>query len=119
MQRDARAYLWDIRQSADAIAKFTNGMDFKGYAQDELIRAAVERKFEIIGEALGQLAKFAPDLASRIPDLRDVVAFRNVLIHAYAAVDHARVWRVIQESLPDLRRAVVTLLDELGSPHPL
>jgi uncharacterized protein with HEPN domain len=119
MQRDARAYLWDIRQCADAITKFTTGMGFAAYAQDELVRAAVERKFEIIGEALGQLNKIAPDLANRIPDVRDVIAFRNVLIHGYAAVDHARVWRAIQESLPDLRSAAVMLLDELGPPQSL
>lgn len=92
-------------------------MDFEAYAQSELVQAAVERKFEIIGEALGQLNKVEPDLARRIPDLRDVIAFRNVLIHGYAAVEHGRVWRIIQESLPGLRSAAAALLTELG-PHP-
>jgi uncharacterized protein with HEPN domain len=54
-------------------------------------------------------------LASRIPNLREIIAFRNVLIHGYAAIEHARVWRIIETSLPDLRATVSALIDELGS----
>ena len=63
MDRDPRSFLWDIQEAADAIARFAAGMDFSGYAENEVVRAAVERKFEIIGEALNQLAKRDPDLA--------------------------------------------------------
>ena len=65
-------------------------------------RPAVERQFEIIGEALNQLAKTAPTLAERIPDLRRMVDFRNVLAHAYAIVDDALVWQAVQHNLPVL-----------------
>lgn len=115
MRRDARAYLWDIEQAADAIARFVAGMDSGSYAEAELVRAAVERKFEIIGEALAQLARNDPELAGRIPDFREIIAFRNILIHGYAAIEHGRVWRVAQSSLPQLRAAVAALLQELGS----
>jgi uncharacterized protein with HEPN domain len=90
--------------------------DFDAYARSELVQAAVERKFEIMGEALSQLGKLDPALAQRIPDIRDVIAFRNILIHGYAVVDHRRVWRIAKESLPALRVAVAALLDELGPP---
>jgi uncharacterized protein with HEPN domain len=93
-----------------------SGLNAEQYATTELVHTAVERKFEIIGEALAQLAKLEPALAARIPDLRDIVAFRNVLIHGYAMVEHARVWRIIETSLPGLRAAVSTLLNELESP---
>ena len=112
MRRDARAYLWDIQHAVDGISKFLTGVDFDAYAQSELLQAAVERKFEIIGEALAQLSKSDPKLAARVPDVRDVIAFRNVLIHGYATIDHRRVWHVIQESLPGLRAAVTALLGE-------
>ncbi len=116
MRPDVRAYLWDIQEAGGAIQRFIAGMDVQTYAQTELVHAAVERKFEIIGEALGKLSKLDPDLARRIPDVRDIVAFRNILIHGYAAVDHVRVWRIAQESLPGLRAVVAELLDELGAP---
>jgi uncharacterized protein with HEPN domain len=77
-----------------------------------MLRAAVEREFEIIGEALNQLSKAAPDLAAAIPELPRIIAFRNILIHGYATVDDALVWQVLQEKLPDLERAVRRMLAE-------
>ena len=116
MQHDSRAYLWDARQAADAILEFVAGIDLKTYAEKQVIHSAVERKFQIIGEALNQLSKADPALAASIPDLPRIVAFRNVLIHGYAVVEHPRVWRIIQESLPPLRAKVAALLDALGPP---
>jgi uncharacterized protein with HEPN domain len=67
MQRDARSYLWDIQQAADTILRIVNGLDARTYAETELIHSAVERKFEIIGEALNQIAKLDPMLATVSP----------------------------------------------------
>ncbi len=113
MQRDSRAWLWDVREAAQAIELFVAGMDDTAYTKSELVHSAVERKFEVIGEALNQLSKASPDLAGRVPHLRQIVAFRNQLIHGYALVDHSTVWGVIQHSLPALREAVSALLQEL------
>jgi uncharacterized protein with HEPN domain len=87
MQRAPRAFLWDVRESARAIQSFTEGMDAAAYADNAMVQAAVERKFEIIGEALNQLAKLDASIAARIPDLAQIVAFRNQLIHGYATVN--------------------------------
>ena len=114
MQRDPRAFLWDVRESALAIQSFTAGMDAAAYAANEMAQSAVERKFEIIGEALNQLAKLDAPLAARIPDLPQIVVFRNQLIHGYATVNVRTVWNVTQNALPPLLDAVQTLLDELG-----
>jgi uncharacterized protein with HEPN domain len=70
----------------------------------------------MIGEALNQLSKVAPALAGRIPNLAEIVAFRNLLIHGYAGLNHILVWRTLEESLTLLRTTVAGLLDELGSP---
>jgi uncharacterized protein with HEPN domain len=118
MERDPRAYLWDVQQAADAIEQFVAGLDAAGYAQNALVRAAVERQFEIIGEALNRLSKISPDLARRVPELSEIVGFRNVLIHGYATIDNARVWQIAETSLPGLRQAVSALLTELGPPDP-
>jgi len=90
MQRDPRAYLWDICDSADAVAAFVTGRTEQDYRSDRRLRSAVERQFEIIGEALNQPSRIAPDLARSIPDLPRIVAFRNLLIHGYAVVEAMR-----------------------------
>jgi uncharacterized protein with HEPN domain len=84
MRRDPRAYLWDAKESAELIARFVHGRSFEDYTSDRLVRAAVERHFEIIGEALHRLEKIAPDIAAQIPDLGRAVGMRNLLIHGYA-----------------------------------
>lgn len=72
-------------------APFLAGVDFTAYAENAMIHSAVERKFEIIGEALNPLAKADPLLAARLPDPAEIIAFRNLLVHAYAVVEHSRV----------------------------
>jgi len=67
------------------------GRDFAEFDTDIMLRSAVERQFEIIGEALGTLARVDATIAARIPEFRDIVAFRNILIHGYAILDRARV----------------------------
>ena len=116
MTDDPRMYLWDIQKASDAIARFTLTLDQDAYRADERTRSAVERKFEIIGEALNQLSRNSPDVARRIPDLPSIVAFRNLLIHGYATVDDRNVWLNIQQKLPGLVATVDQILDELGGP---
>ena len=74
------------------------------------MRAAVEREFEIIGEALAQLAKLDRELVNRISQHRTIIDFRNILIHGYAEVDDRLVWDVLETKLPTLRREVDALL---------
>ncbi|MBK7977443.1 MAG: DUF86 domain-containing protein [Deltaproteobacteria bacterium] len=119
MRREAAAFLWDVESAASAVEQFTRGKTLEDFLGDPMVQAAVERKFEIIGEALSQLAKMRPDLSARIPDLREIIGFRNVLIHRYAAVDHRLVWRTIQTRVQPLRAIVDSLLREVGgSPSP-
>lgn len=112
MPRDPRAYLWDVHEAAAAIRKFTAGLDVRAYEASDLVQAAVERKFEVIGEALGQLSRHFPELAQRIPDVPQIVAFRNQLIHGYATIRPATVWGVAHDSLPSLIETVTRLLHE-------
>jgi uncharacterized protein with HEPN domain len=116
LRRDPRAYLWDVREAADAIAGFVLGRSFDDYSGDLMLRSAVERQLAIIGEALSLLARVDQPLAARIPELRRVIAFRNVLIHGYDRVDNTWVWRIVEIDLPLLRRHVADLLVELGEP---
>jgi uncharacterized protein with HEPN domain len=110
MRLEAKKYLYDMQQAAALLAQFTAGKQFADYDSDAMLRAAVEREFEIIGEALGQLAKLDEDLAAGISEHRAIVAFRNILIHGYAEVDDRLVWDVVETKLPVLIREIDGLL---------
>ena len=112
MQVEAKKYLYDIQRAALNVTQFTVGKSFDDYEQDVMLRAAVERQFEIIGEALAQLAKLDRIVAERISEHSRVIAFRNILIHGYADVDDLLVWDIVQTKLPVLRREVEVLLKE-------
>ncbi len=112
MRPEARKLLTDALRAAEAIQRFTAGLDFDGYRENELVRSAVERRFEIVGEAMVQLRQADEAVARRIPDIGQVVGFRNVLIHRYVEVDDRVVWSVVQRKLPALRAAIEGLLAE-------
>ena len=103
MPRDPRAWLADIVAACDLLIEFTRGKTFSDYAGDALLRSAVERQFEIVGEALRVVIQHQPKLAADITDARAIIAFRNQLIHAYSAVDHATVWGLLERRVPQLR----------------
>ncbi|MCE7903164.1 MAG: DUF86 domain-containing protein [Gammaproteobacteria bacterium PRO9] len=106
MRREPAAFLWDIREASTRIQDFVVDLTYEAFASNALVRAAVERQFEIIGEALNQLSKVAPGVAARIPEAPRIIAFRNILIHGYAVLDQQIVWRVIHDHLQPLLAAV-------------
>ena len=119
MQHDPRAYLWDARESALAIQSFVADLDINSYSLNLMAQAATERKFEIIGEALNQLSKVDPLIAAKIPELAQIVSFRNQLIHGYSKIKPSTVWSVVSSSLPSLLQKVNELLEELGHDYQL
>ena len=89
MRRDPRSLLWDAREAANAITAMTAAKSYADFDSDIMLRSAVERQFEIAGEALRQLAQNDVALAAKVPDVREIVAFRNILIHGYAVIARA------------------------------
>ena len=110
MQHRTRKLLEDILDAASFILDRTAGVSAAVYKSDRLLRQAVERNFEIVGEAVNRLRQSDPPVAARITDADRIVAFRNVLIHVYHLIDDDEVWRVITNSLPPLLREVQELL---------
>ncbi len=76
------------------------------YCKSELIKAAVERKFAVIGEALVRLRDEYPSLLEQISDTEKIIGFRNVLVHGYDMIDDATVWSAIESNLPVLLEEV-------------
>lgn len=103
MASDARTYLWDALQAAERAMRFAGrSHDFGSYAQDEMLRSAVERQLEIVGEALNHLRRLDPGAAMQLPELPAAIGLRNILIHGYASVDDRLVWDVVSVHLPAL-----------------
>ena len=117
MPPDAKKFLFDIQRAYTRLAKFTAGRSGADYAADEMLRAAVERQFEIICEALTRLLKVHPDVAQRITEYRRIISFRNVLIHGYDAITDAVVWEILQQKLPIPRSEVEVMLNEPEQPE--
>lgn len=112
MQLEAKKYLHDMRVAAGLIANFTRGKSLADYEADAMLRSAVERQFEIIGEALAHLARLDQSLVHRIREHARIIAFRNILIHGYAEVDHRIVWDIVESKLPTLRSDLDAVLGE-------
>lgn len=82
--------------------------DFFAYEENKLLRRAVERELEIIGEAAKHLLDMEPDI--QIDDARKIVNLRNFVIHGYDKVDNVIIWGVINKDLPKLKKQVEDLL---------
>ena len=97
----------------DRIDSFTQGMTLPEYEVDERTHLAVERCFQIIGEALNRLRRDAPHLHARIIESPRITGFRNFLAHVYDQINHTTVWRIIHHDLSPLREQATDLLREL------
>ena len=100
MRIESKKYLYDIVRAAQLAIQFVAGKTFADYSTDAMLRSAVERQLEIVGEALAQLARIDAPTTSQISEYRRIIAFRNILIHGYAEIDHRIVWNVLELKLP-------------------
>ena len=108
-ERDVKLLLEDIKQSIENILLFTKGMTFLDYESDLKSRHAVERNFEIIGEAAARVPEDYKILTSQI-DWRIIKDFRNFIIHEYFGIDNQIVWDTIQLRLPELLEKINELI---------
>ena len=112
--RDARVYLFDILQAASLLEDFLADASLAEYERNALLRSAVERQFQIIGEALVQALRASPELGAQISHARQIVAFRNILVHGYADIAHEIVWSTVRDDLPLLQTEVQAILAVQG-----
>ena len=110
MHPNAPKLLEDIRDAAAFVADSVRGLAQADYEENRLLRQAVERNFEIIGEALIRLTQVDEPTAEQAGPVGQIKAFRNILVHAYDNIDHGIVWDVIQTKLPTLLQSVERLL---------
>ena len=108
MRGDA-LYLADIVEAADAIAGFVAEVQEEAFTGNDLVRSAVLQKLAMIGEAAARLSANFKDRHSQI-EWADIVAFRNIAVHAYFSVNWSIVWVAATEDAPALRKQVAQIL---------
>ena len=105
--------LWDILDAARAVLDFTKDMHFDAFVKDRMVRSAVERNLQIIGEAARHVSQNVKDEHPNI-SWRSMVGLRNVLTHEYGDIRYEVIWRIIREDLPPL----IGHLEEMGVDNP-
>jgi uncharacterized protein with HEPN domain len=110
MKPTLKKRLLDALEACHAIQGFVTGHTFADYERNLMLRSAVERQFEIIGEALNRAEIEQPELTTLIPDLRRIVGLRNRIIHGYDSVDDQLLWQTVQAHVPSLAQQLEQLL---------
>lgn len=109
--RRERLYLQDILDACAMIQIFLAGMDAEAFLASELHKAATLQKLMVIGEAAARLPQTFRATHSHV-EWRDIIAFRNIAIHAYFAVQWEIVWATAMDDVPVLRQQVMEILRE-------
>lgn len=109
MNVEIKKYLFDISESIDSIEKYLGDKrDFNVYLANKMLPMAVEREFEIIGEAMNRIERLDPKI--EISSKKQIINMRNRVIHGYDKIDDEIVWGTIVRHLPTLKSEISTLL---------
>ena len=98
----------------EAIESFSAGKALEDFKRDLMFRSAVERQFEIIGEAVRRLGVEDPSIFARFPQGREMIDLRNIISHNYDGVDLGTVWSIKLEDLPNLKALVHGLITQIS-----
>jgi len=112
-EKETIVYLWDMLDAAKAITGFVESRTYADYERDRMLRGAVERHIEIIGEAARRVPEEFREAHPQIP-WRKIVGMRNVLAHDYGEIHHDKMWVLSTEAVP----ALVEELESLVPDHP-
>lgn len=115
MTDEIKKYLHDIKTSIDAINEYLGAdRNFFHFQNNRMLKKAIEREFEIIGEAMYRILKIDKEIS--ISSSRKIVDLRNYLSHGYDTVDYNTLWSVISKHLPQLDVEVTGLLNDNNTP---
>jgi uncharacterized protein with HEPN domain len=113
MDEDLQEILTHILDSGRSIRVYVVASSRDDFLANRMTQDAVLWRFAVVGEACRRLQKRYPDCAARVSELREAIAYRNFLIHAYDLVDPGLVWGTIEASLPVLLAEIETELERL------
>lgn len=114
MDERIQKWLYDIKVAIDEVEMFFENepMIFERYQKNKMLKRAVEREFEIIGEAMNRILKRDESYKAKIQDAINIIGLRNQVIHAYDNISDESIWAIIINHLPRLKKDVNTLLAE-------
>lgn len=102
MSRRIKKLYFDIQTASKELIDFTKGKDYTEFHRNRLLQVAVEREFEIMGEAMNRILREFPEEAESIPNIRRIIGMRNILVHGYDIVDRRILWDTIQSEIDAL-----------------
>ena len=108
MRLKSKKYLSDIEYSIGLIEEFLEDFSFIEYQEDLKTKSAVERQLGIIGEAVNNFNKTEN---VELSHSREIIAFRNRLIHAYNNLEDEIIWAIIRQHIPKLKEEIIDLLN--------
>jgi|TARA_B100000315_G_scaffold86313_1_gene79101 uncharacterized protein with HEPN domain len=114
MLHDEKMVLFDIFQGCNIIQSFIQNETLDSYQSDLKLRLAIEREFEIIGEALNRLSTINETLFDKITESRRIIGLRNQIAHGYDSVDHSILWHIATTKLSTLSAEVQKLLSDFS-----
>jgi len=111
MQSETRdpAYVWDMLDAAKTVVAILSGKTKDDWDNDIVLRMAVERGIEIIGEAARRVSKIFTRQHPEIP-WSDIIGQRNILIHEYGRINHDQLYRTATQDVPKLIDRLLPLL---------
>lgn len=109
MDSTIKKYLFDILESINSIENYLGEKrDFNIYSENKMMRRAVEREFEIIGEAMNRIEKLDPKI--NISSKKQIISMLNRVIHGYDKIDNVIIWGTIVRYLPSLKIEINNLI---------
>lgn len=116
MNHNPKVCFFDALTACEYIIEFTAEISFEQYLGDHRTRFAVERQFEILGEALNRIKKLDPDLLNHVTDWQDIILFRNIVIHAYDRLNDGIVFDSAINDVPKLAEELRTAMNSFSGP---
>lgn len=108
-----KARMWDMLDAARTARQFVHGRTLSDFLSDRLLRSAVERTLEIVGEAARHVSEAGRRDHPDIP-WNAIIGMRNIIAHEYGEVLHEKVWNVCADRLP----ALIDHLEKAGVEFP-
>ena len=114
MKHDVRKSVWDAMKACQAIQEFASGQTLEVYQTDLKLRSAIERQFEILGEAFNRIDDVDLRFRNRFSEMGEAIGMRNRISHGYDRVSNEFVLIVAQKHIPILADKLSAWLEENG-----